>query len=75
MDENLKKKDENTRTIYSNSKRSEQFLVTECFLTCSWRFLMPNKLTIIIHIRKNYWDLETCRKYKKIYLIGLEIVF
>ena len=25
------------RTIYSNCERSEQFLVTECFLTCSWR--------------------------------------
>ena len=32
------------RTIYSNSKRSEQFLVTKCFLTCSWRFLISNKL-------------------------------
>ena len=28
-----------TRTIYSNSERSEQFLVTE-YLTCSWRFLI-----------------------------------
>ena len=33
-----------TRTIYSNSDRSEQFLVTESFLTCSWRFLISNKL-------------------------------
>ena len=33
-----------TRTIYSNSQRSEQSLVTECFLTCSWRFLRSNKL-------------------------------
>ena len=32
-----------TRTIYSNSERSEQFLVTECFLTYSWMFLIPNK--------------------------------
>ena len=31
-------------TIYSNSERSEQFLVTECFLTCSWRFLISDKL-------------------------------
>ena len=38
------RKFEITRTIYSSSKRSEQFLVTECFLTCSWRFLIPNKL-------------------------------
>ena len=33
-----------SRTIYSNSERSEQLLVTECFLTCSWTFLMFNKL-------------------------------
>ena len=37
------KKFEVTRTIYSNSERSEQFLVT-AFLTCSWRFLRSNKL-------------------------------
>ena len=30
-----------TRTIYSNSERSEQFLVTDCY---SWRFLISNKL-------------------------------
>ena len=29
--------------IYSNSARSEQLLVTECFLTCSCRFLISNK--------------------------------
>ena len=29
--ENLQKKVEITRAIYSNSERSEQFLVTECF--------------------------------------------
>ena len=34
-----------TRTIYSNSERSEQFLVLQyAFLTCSWRFLISNKL-------------------------------
>ena len=33
------------RTIYLNSERSEQCLVTECFfLTCSWRFLRSNWL-------------------------------
>ena len=37
-----------TRTIYSNSARSDQFLVTECFLTCSWRFLISNKLEQLI---------------------------
>ena len=29
--------------IHSNSERSEQFFVTECF-PCSWRFLISNKL-------------------------------
>ena len=38
------KKIEITRTIYSNSERLEQFLVTGCFLTCSWWFLISNKL-------------------------------
>jgi hypothetical protein len=33
-----------TRTIYSNSERSEQFLVIECFLTCFWMFLLSYKL-------------------------------
>ena len=33
-----------TRTISSNSERSEQFLVTECFLTVSWSFLISYKL-------------------------------
>jgi hypothetical protein len=34
------------RTIYSNSERSEQILVLNrmLFLTCSWRFLISNKL-------------------------------
>ena len=32
------------RTIDSNNERSEQFLVTECFLACSWRCLVSNKL-------------------------------
>jgi hypothetical protein len=38
-----------TRTIYSSSESSEEFLVAECF-------------TIKIKIGKKYWDLETCRK-------------
>ena len=33
-----------TRTIYSNSERSKQFLVTECCLTCSGRFFMSDEL-------------------------------
>ena len=43
-----------TRTIYSNSERSEQFLVTECFFTSSWRFLISNKLEQLeIKLEKN----------------------
>ena len=33
-----------TRRIYSNSEILEEFLLTECFLNCSWRFLISNKL-------------------------------
>ena len=45
-----------TRTIFSNSERSEQFLVTECFFNL---FLVVSQIRTI---RINYWDLETCRK-------------
>ena len=33
-----------TSTIYSNNKRSEQYLKQNAFFTCSWRFLISNKL-------------------------------
>jgi hypothetical protein len=33
-----------SRTNYSKSERPEQFLVTEFFLTCSWRFLILEQL-------------------------------
>ena len=53
-----------TRKIYSNSERSEQFLLTECFfnlfLEVSHTYL-KNK-TIFIKIGKNHWDWKTCRK-------------
>ena len=29
---------------FIQTERSENFLVTECVLTCSWRFLISNKL-------------------------------
>ena len=46
------KKFEITRTIYSNSERLEQFLVT--FLTCSWWFLIYNKLEWLeLKLQKN----------------------
>ena len=52
-----------TRTIYTNSARSEQFLETDCFFNL---FLeVPHILwtrKIIIQIGKNHWDSETCRK-------------
>jgi hypothetical protein len=50
-------------TIYSNSERSEQFLVTECFLTCSWELLTSKKLEQLeFKLKKKYWDVETCSK-------------
>ena len=51
------------RTIYSNSERSELFLVTKCFFNLfldvshTWQIR-----TIIIKIGKKYWDLDTCTK-------------
>ena len=33
-----------TRTIYSTSERSEQFLKQNVFLTCSWRIIRSNTL-------------------------------
>ena len=33
-----------TRIICSNSERSEQFLVQNAFLTCSWSFVISDKL-------------------------------
>ena len=51
---------------HSNSERSEQVLVTECFLTCSWRFLISGQLEQL----EFKLDLETCRKnWKKIFLL------
>ena len=49
--------------INSNSERSEQFLVTECFFNLFLEISQISKnRTIIIQIGKNYWDLEICRK-------------
>ena len=46
-------------TIYSNSERSEQFLVTECFFNLFLEISQVSKnRTIIIQILKNYWSLE-----------------
>ena len=54
-----------SRTIYSNSERPEQFLVTECFLTCSCRFLISNKFKHLlsklekkIEIEKQAWKVR-----------------
>ena len=52
-----------TSTICSNSQRSEQFLVTECFFNLFLEVSHILKIkTILIQIGKNYWDLEICRK-------------
>ena len=58
-----------TRTIHSNSERSEHFLVTEWgFLTCFWRFLISDnleqfefKLEKIIEIQKYRISANSCR--------------
>ena len=58
-----KKVFEITGTIYSNSERSEQFLVKECFFNLFLEISQISKnRTIIVQIGKNYWDLEICRK-------------
>ena len=58
-DREFAKKFKITRTIYLNSERSEQFFVTKCFFNL---FLEVSHIlqirTIIIQIRKEYWDLE-----------------
>ena len=45
-----------TRTIYSNSERSEQFLEQKNFLTCYWSLVLNN-----LRIRTNNWDVENYR--------------
>ena len=42
--ENVLKTFEITKTIYPNSKKSEQFLKQNAFLTSSWRFFRSNTL-------------------------------
>ena len=55
-----------TRTIYSNSERSEQFLVKECSFNLFLEVSQIQKIrTIIIQIGKNYWDSDICRKSQK----------
>ena len=53
-----------TKTIYQNSERSEQFLVTECFFNLFLEVSHVSKIrTIMVQIgKKKYWDLETCKK-------------
>ena len=67
-------------TIYSNSEGSEQFLVTECFLTCSWRFLITNKLKQLeCKLEKFIGILKHAGKVRKIqllhHLVHLRIYF
>jgi hypothetical protein len=45
---------ENTKTIYSNSEMSDQ---QNAFLTCSWKFLLSNKLEQLeFKLEENNWD-------------------
>ena len=61
------------REFAKNLRSLEQFIQTvkgqnnfwqqKAFLTCSWRFLRPNKLEQIeFKLEKKYWNLETFRK-------------
>ena len=50
-----------TRTIQSNSERSEQSLKRKYFLTCSWRFLSSNTLEQL----KSKLEKEPIAKYWK----------
>ena len=44
-------------------KCQNNFLVANAFLTCSWRYLRPNKLEQLeFKLEKKYWELETCRE-------------
>ena len=63
------------RTICSNSERSEQFLVTECFSNFSCMFLNPNiffSIWILIVLIYNTW--ETSRNKLKKHSFTLKIV-
>ena len=54
------KNDEVTRTIYWNSKRSNNFLKQDTFLTCYWRFQSDLKhRTIKMRIGTNNWNVES----------------
>ena len=67
---------EMTGIIYSNSESSEQFLVTECSLACSWRFVRSNKfeqlefklekLIVFEKQARKVSDLVICTKSKKV---------
>ena len=51
------------RAIYSHCEGQNNFWYQNAFLTCSWRFVIPNELEqlYIIQIGTNNWDLETYR--------------
>ena len=54
-----------TITIYSNSERSEQFLLTNAFLSCCWRFLRSNELEKLEFKLEKIIGIEICRKVRK----------
>ena len=52
------------RTICSESERSKQVLVTECFLSCSWMLLVPNRLEKLeFMLKKNIGFRKMQEKY------------
>ena len=65
-----------TSTICLHSEISEQFLVTECFSTCSWWFLRYSKLEQLeFKLEKKYWDLENAGKVRKKTIHYLKNIF
>jgi hypothetical protein len=40
----------------------KQFLVTECFLTCSWRFLISNKLEQLAFKLENFFGFRNMQE-------------
>ena len=67
-------KSEAKKRIHSNSERSEQFLVTKCFSTCSWRFLRLDKLEQFkFKLEKNFWMEKHAGKVRKYLLLAYQI--
>ena len=50
------------KPFIQTEKGENNFWQQNAFLTCSWGFLISNKLEQLLLKLEKYWDLETCRK-------------